>query len=295
MPTGRLYETCLSLLSGADIQFKRAHRLDVALVTNFPIALVFLPAADIPRFVADGNVDLAITGQDMVQEAGPAVSEGITEVLPLGFGKCKLQVQVPEAIESIKSVEDLVGKKIATSFDLLSSQFFRELEEKKGVPRLNDGRLHTSVQYLSGSVEAACALGLADGIVDLVESGETMRACGLKPIATLLSSEAVLIRSTRPHERTDANLIQLITARIRGVIAASKYVLCQYNIQKDNLAQALSITPGRRAATVSPLRESDWYAVSSMVSRSDVAKIMDQLESVGACDILILSIDNCRV
>lgn len=122
-----------------------------------------------------------------------------------------------------------------------------------------------------------------------------MRACGLKPIATLLTSEAKLIRPVTPHARSNTQLISLITARIRGVIAASKYVLCQYNIPKASLEQALSITPGRRAATVSTLEESDWNAVSSMVSRDDVANIMDRLESVGASDILILSINNCRV
>lgn len=282
------------MLNGADIQFKRAHRLDVALVTNLPIALVFLPAADIPRFVANGNVDLGITGQDMVKESGPAVSDAITEALALGFGKCKLQVQVPENSESIQSVHDLVGKNVATSFDHIAGEYFRKIEAEAG-KALPNGQLATKIQYLNGSVEAACALGLADGIVDLVESGETMRACGLKPISTLLSSEAVLIRPTQPHERTNTELINLITARIRGVIAASKYVLCQYNIQKHNLAKALEITPGRRAATVSPLEESDWNAVSSMVSRSEVATIMDKLESVGASDILILSINNCRV
>ncbi|WFC94973.1 ATP phosphoribosyltransferase [Malassezia brasiliensis] len=279
---GRLNETCLSLLSGADIQFKRAHRLDVALVKNLPIALVFLPAADIPHFVANGDVDLGITGHDMVQEAGPAISESIDEMLDLGFGKCQLQVQVPEASETIKTVEDLIGKKIATSFDHLSAKFFRDLEEKVG------SKEKTTIAYLNGSVETACALGLADGI-------ETMRACGLKPIATLLASEAKLIRPRTPHARSNTALVSLIAARIRGVIAAKKYVLCQYNIPKVNLNKALAITPGRRAATVSTLEESDWNAVSSMVARDEVANIMDKLEDVGASDILILSIDNCRV
>lgn len=145
-------------MSGADIQFKRANRLDVALVKNLPIALVFLPAADIPHFVANGDVDLGITGHDMVQEAGPAISDAIQEELALGFGKCQLQVQVPEASETIKTVEDLVGKKIATSFDHLSAKYFRELEEKTGSQK------QTEIAYLNGSVETACALGLADGI-----------------------------------------------------------------------------------------------------------------------------------
>ena len=283
---GRLYETCLQLLNGADIQFKRANRLDVALVKNLPIALVFLPAADIPRFVAHGNVDLGITGQDMVAEAGPAIADMITEELPLGFGRCQLQVQVPEHGE-VQEVEQLCGKKIATSFDHLTGRYFEELDAKVG--------RKTAIEYLNGSVETACALGLAAGIVDLVESGETMRACGLKPIATLLTSEAVLIRPTTPHASEAERLIPLITSRIRGVIAAGGYVLCQYNISREALPRALEITPGRRAATITQIEEQGWCAVSSMVERSNVASIMDRLEMVGASDILILGIDNCRV
>ena len=154
---GRLYEKCLELLAGADIQFKRAHRLDVALVQNHAMALVFLPAADIPRFVGEGNVDLGITGQDMVAEAGNGGL--VREELALGFGKCKLQVQVPEG-SGMERVEDLVGKKVATSFEILAGEYFAPLDEREGKK--------TTIEYVGGSVEAACALGLADGIVDLV-------------------------------------------------------------------------------------------------------------------------------
>ncbi|CDS00485.1 probable ATP phosphoribosyltransferase [Sporisorium scitamineum] len=304
---GRLYEKCLEILSGADIQFKRQHRLDVALVQNLPIALVFLPAADIPRFVGEGNVDLGITGQDMVAEAGEKVSSLISEELQLGFGKCSLQVQIPDPAlpansgKNITSVEDLVGKKVATSFDYLAGKYFTELDAKVTAQRRAAGTLSadetlkTQIEYVGGSVEAACALGLADGIVDLVESGETMRACGLTAISSLLVSQAVLIKPSTPHTRSDTGLINLITARIRGVIAASKYVLCQYNVQKKDLEAALAITPGRRAATVSPLEEKDWNAVSSMVLKAEVATIMDKLERIGASDILIVGINNCRV
>lgn len=146
---------CIQLLNGADIQFKRANRLDVALVKNLPIALVFLPAADIPRFVAHGNVDLGITGQDMVAEANPTVSSAITEELPLGFGRCQLQVQVPENGD-IESVEQLCGKKVATSFDHLAGKYFEDLDAKTGQK--------TTIETLNGSVETACALGLAAGI-----------------------------------------------------------------------------------------------------------------------------------
>lgn len=119
---------------------------------------MFLPAADIPRFVAEGNVDLGITGQDMVAEAGDKVASLITECLPLGFGKCSLQVQAPEHSETIKSPKDLVGKKVATSFDFLAGKYFEKLDKEAG------GKQTTEIEYVGGSVEAACALGLADGI-----------------------------------------------------------------------------------------------------------------------------------
>lgn len=291
---GRLYDKCLELLAGADIQFRRQNRLDVALVHNHPMALVFLPAADIPRFVGEGNVDLGITGQDMVEEAGSDIAPLLSEELALGFGKCALQVQVPEHHSSLKTPEDLVGRKVATSFDVLAKRYFTELDaqvnEKRRQSTGMSEPLQTQIEYVGGSVEAACALGVADGIVDLVESGETMRACGLHAIGTILSSQAVLIRAVIPHARSNQSLIKLIVSRIRGVIAASQYVLCQYNIHKDNIDEALKVTPGRRAATVSPLEGAGWNAVSAMVKKSEVATVMDRLEEVGGTDIFTLAL-----
>ncbi|KAH8977165.1 hypothetical protein EDB86DRAFT_3093011 [Lactarius hatsudake] len=260
---------CLSLLAGADIQFRRPNRLDVCLVQNHPIVLVFLPASDIPSFVGKGNVDLGITGHDVILEA---------------------QVE---------------AHRIVTSFEVLAGHFFADVDQRAGVEN-DDAR--TQIEYVGGSVEAACALGLADGIVDLVgasqvgtqsdrphtESGETMRAAGLRPIATLLQSEAVLIRSSTPKHAHLAPLIDKITARIAGVIAAGKYVICQYNVRRATLSTATAITPGRRAPTISPLEDPEWVAVSSMVERFKMADAMDQLVSAGAEDILIFNLDNSR-
>lgn len=289
---GRLYEKCLELLAGADIKFNRAHRLDVALVQNHPIALVFLPAADIPRFVALGEVSLGITGQDMIAESG--VASEITEILPLGFGKCALQIQVPVS-GHIQTVEALAGSRVATSFEVLAGQYFKEVDAKVGLAEKGKA---TKVEYVGGSVEAACALGMADGIVDLVESGDTMRAAGLHAIATLLTSQAVLITPSKPHRSLTPELSPLITlikSRVAGVIASKQYVLCSYNIHEDKLNEACLITPGRRAATVSKLEATGWMSVSAMVEKKKQAEIMDKLEQVGAEDILILSLDNCRV
>ena len=188
---GRLLQAALDLLQGADIQFRRESRLDIALVKNLPIALVFLPAADIPTFVGEGRVSLGITGQDTVAEHAASVEamrreraesgqstpveddkvQGCEEVLDLGFGSCKLQVQVPEKGQYVKP-SDLIGKNIGTSFPHLTEEYFARLEAEANINGSNGEKparkLRTKIVELSGSVEAACALGVADGIVDLV-------------------------------------------------------------------------------------------------------------------------------
>ncbi|KAI9374348.1 muts domain V-domain-containing protein [Aspergillus egyptiacus] len=287
---GRLQQATLDLLSGCDIQFRRENRLDLALVKNLPIALIFLPAADIPTFIGEGRVDLGITGRDQVAEHDAQLGlnagqeSGVQEIMDLGFGGCKLQVQVPEKGD-VKEAKELVGKNVVTSFTALSEQFFRRLE---GVPE--GGEQKTKIKYVGGSVEAACALGVADGIVDLVESGETMRAAGLKAIDTVVESTAVLVK----NRNTQNPLVDLITSRIRGVITAQRFVLCQYNIPRDSLATACNITPGKRAPTVTALEEDGWVAVSSMVEKKKIATVMDELIKVGATDILVLNIANSR-
>jgi len=286
---GRLYEKCMTILAGADIQFRRHARLDVCLVLNHKIALVFLPASDIPSFVGKGNVDLGITGHDVILES--RMQEHVVEELRLGFGKCALQVQVPEA-GPIKTVEDLAGKRVVTSFEVLAGEYFDKVDDR--LQLAGDARTH--IEYVGGSVEAACSLGLADGIVDLVESGDTMRAAGLHAIATVLDTEAVLIKSRAPkHDAAHADLIKVITNRIRGVVAANKYVSCQYNISRDRLAAASKITPGHKAPTISPLETDNWVAVGVMVEKKKIAQIMDDLVAIGAEDILVFNLDNCRV
>lgn len=286
---GRLYEKCCTLLNGADIQFRRSNRLDIALSTNLPIALIFLPAADIPVFVGEGNCDLGITGLDQIKEAD--MFDQIEDLLDLQFGKCKLQFQVP-ADGDITSANQLVGKKIVSSFTKLTTDYFKQLE---GVS--DASQLSTNIRYVGGSVEASCALGVADAIVDLVESGETMKAAGLKALETVLSTSAHLISSKNPRY---PEMVNKIHQRFEGVLAAQRYVLCNYNTPKAIMSQCLAITPGRRAATVSTLDkhaddEEDWVAISSMVERNKIGDVMDELKKVGASDILVLEIANCRV
>ncbi|KAG5959764.1 ATP phosphoribosyltransferase (ATP-PRTase) (ATP-PRT) [Claviceps arundinis] len=300
---GRLNQAALNLLEGADIQFHRENRLDIALVKNLPIALIFLPAADIPTFVGQGRVDLGITGWDQVKEHdasvqgfeadGDGAKPGCDMVMDLEFGTCKLQVQVPEK-GSYANCSDLIGKTIGTSFVHLAAEYFARLEstsEVENSTKAEKGSLRTKIVELSGSVEAACALGVADGIVDLVESGETMRAAGLKAIDTVIESTAVLIKS---KSTSKAEMVELIASRIRGVITAQRHVLCQYNIERSRLPEACRITPGKRAPTVTTLDEDGWVAVSSMVEKKKIAIVMDELSRVGASDIIVLAIHNTR-
>ncbi|KAI6245675.1 ATP phosphoribosyltransferase [Erysiphe necator] len=312
---GRLLQATLDLLNGADIQFRREHRLDIALCKNLPIALVFLPASDIPTFVGEGRVSLGITGRDTVAEYMSSVERknrkrtelgksrvdsealdikcGCREIMDLNFGMCKLQVQVPEN-GAYKKPMDLIGKNIGTSFVNLAKDYFSSLE--KTAMKLTNGEaakatLKTNVIELSGSVEAACALGVADGIVDLVESGETMKAAGLKAIDTVVNSTAILIQN---FHSSDKEMIDLIVSRLRGIVAAQKYVLCQYNVARSNLEAAIKITPGKRAATITALEDEGWVAVSAMVEKNSIASSMDKLSLIGAEDILVIKITNSR-
>lgn len=288
---GRLYEKTSQLLKGSDIQFRRSNRLDIALCTTLPIALIFLPAADIPTFVGEGKCDLGITGLDEVKESQ---IEDIDMIMDLGFGGCKLQVQVPEKDRKYTDPKQLIGKTIVSSFVNLSREYFRALEEETtGTPVTE---LSTKIKYVGGSVEASCALGVGDAIVDLVESGETMRAAGLTDIATVLETSCYLIQARRTQQDKDrAELIEVIKSRIEGVLTAQRFVSCSYNTPDENLKELLKVTPGRRAPTISKLDDNGWVAVNAMIERKRKADIMDELKRKGASDIMVFEISNCRV
>lgn len=253
------------------------------------IALIFLPASDIPTFVGEGKCDLGITGWDQVMEAD--MFDSVSDLLDLEFGKCKLQVQVP-ANGTLDQPEDLVGKKIVSSFTRLSSEYFKMLENAAGVAEGS-----TKIKFVGGSVEASCALGVGDAIVDLVESGETMKAAGLKAISTVLETSAHLISSKSPRF---PEIVDVVHQRFQGIMAAQRYVLCNYNAPRSIVPVVLKITPGKRAATISALEQTSsesepWVAISSMVEKKKISIVMDQLKKAGASDILVLEINNSRV
>lgn len=216
--------------------------------------------------------------------------ESIEDLLDLQFGKCKLQIQVP-ANGPYKTPEQLIGKKIVSSFTKLSNDYFEDLSLKA------NSKESTNIRFVGGSVEASCALGVADAIVDLVESGETMKAAGLEAIETVLETSAHLISSKNPKF---PELVQTIHERFQGIMASQKYVLCNYNVSRTILPNVLRITPGRKSATVSALEQSsnedeEWVAVSVMVEKKKISGTMDELKKEGATDILVFDINNCRV
>lgn len=274
---GRLYEKCIELLKKIDVQYVRKNRLDIALSTNMNICLLFLPAADIALYVGEGRVDLGITGQDVVAESRVQVKEG----KKLGFGKCKLCVQAPKN-ELLTDPKMLVGKRIVTSFPHLAEDYFRTFDPT--------GSTHIST--VSGSVEVGCALGLADAVIDLVESGETMKAAGLEIVDVVMETQAVLISNPRSPFQ---DLISKLERRIEGVILAERYVIVEFNVNRSCLAAVHAIVPGQKAPTVSQLDEPDQLAVKSMIMKTEAYDKMEQLEAAGATDIFITAMTNCRV
>lgn len=277
---GRLYQKCTDILKGIGVDYVRKARTDVAYCKTLPIKIVFLPAKDIATFVGEGNVDLGITGEDMVAETLSCVDV----ITRLGFGNCKLCVQTP--VGKVTDVKSIVGKRVATSFPNLTRKFFGELA---GNSSKEDAVV---IRYVTGSVEAACTLGLADAVVDLVETGTTMRAAGLEAIADVFETEAVMVGNPNSSHK---DLIKKLKARVEGYLAAKTYTMVYYNIANSKMDEACKITPGRRAPTIMPLADSAFTSISAMVKKSEAGTVMDKLADIGATDIFIVDIANCRV
>jgi len=274
---GRLFEKVEKMLDGIGLQYQREARQDIAFCRSFPLKIVFLPAKDIACFVGDGNVDVGITGQDMVAESNVKVDE----ILSTGFGRCQLAVQAPIAT-GIKDPKELLGKRIATSFPFLTEKYFKQIGNGENMP---------SIRVISGSVEAACGLGLADAVVDLVETGTTMRAAGLEIVGSVLKTEAVVVSNLHSnHQKT----IETLKKRIQGYLLAKQHRMMYYNIPREQLENAAKITPGAKKPTVTPLADESWLSVGAMVLSVQVNNIMDALHELGATDIFVVDLLNCR-
>jgi len=189
---------------------------------------------------------------------------------------------------NITDAKMLVGKRIVTSFPNLSKTFFNGLNASQP----------TSIEYVSGSVEAACGLGLADAVVDLVETGTTMRAAGLEEVTDVIRTEAVILKNKNvaPEKKKE---VERILKRITGYMTATNFMMVSYNVSKSLMSKAIAVTPGKKGPTVSRLDVSDseepCVAVSALIPRKKASQIMDELETVGATDILLFSVSNSRM
>jgi ATP phosphoribosyltransferase len=272
---GRLAEVSTELLLEAGLRFRRQDRSLFARVKEMPIDVTFLRTDDIPVLCAEGAIDLGITGADLVAESGVE----IVERLNLGVGNCRLAVCVPED-GAIRAPRDLAHQRIATSFPNITQSFL----SKHGVTA------HTV--KLTGSVEVMIALGVADAIVDLVETGSTLAANRLRILDEIGRYETVLIQNQKTEHQA---LCDRVVRRLEGVVIARAYSLLEYNVPAAKLAEAEKITPGYNSPTVNRLEDKNWCSVRAMVKRNEVIGIMEQLESLGATAILETSIANCRL
>ena len=246
------------------------------------IEFFYLRPKDIATYVGSGDLQLGVTGADLKEESGSQVQS----LLELGFGASKFRYAALDDGE-IKKVEDLEGKRIATSYPRLVRA------------HLARARVRAEIVKLDGAVEISVHLGLADAVADVVSSGRTLRQHGLivigEPIA---ESEATLIeREPRPDREQTAEVAamkRVFTERLRGVVLARQYLMMEYDCPKTVKDAAVKITPGLQAPTISPLDDDKWVAVRSMVKRTKANKVMDQLAALGAKAILTTDIRSCR-
>lgn len=272
---GRLSELAGDLLKQAGLRFRRQNRGLFARVSGLPIDLTFLRTDDIPTLCAEGAIDMGITGSDLVDEA----DVDVTVRMPLGVGRCRLAVCVPED-SSYQTAADLNGKRIASSFPTVTRNYLKKF----------DASAH--LVSLSGSVEVMIQLGVADAIVDLVETGSTLAANRLRILDEIGHYETVLIQNANCRDKETADRV---VRRLEGVTIARDYSLLEYNVPREKLAAAEKITPGFNSPTIGTLEDTQWCSVRSMVRRDDVISCMEKLELLGATAILEITMANCRL
>lgn len=271
--SGRLYDDSLRLLKDCGIDLKNGINKLKTEADNFPMEVFFLRDDDIPQYVEDAVADIGIVGENVIYEKNKKVS--VSE--KLGFGKCRLSVAVGRN-EPYTDYTYLKDKKIATTYPVLVQKFLKEKN------------IQAEIHEISGSVEIAPGIGLADAIVDLVSSGSTLFMNGLKEVETILHSEAVLIRQPELGA-VQHGILENLLFRIRSVRIArhTKYILL--NAPNEKLKDIIALLPGMKSPTVLPLAEPGWSSVHSVVNENDFWDIIEKLKMAGAQGILVVPIE----
>ncbi len=272
---GRLKEPVTALFKQAGYKFRTDGRTLRIPCPGTDSSVVLLRTEDIAPLVAAGILDVGVGTQDIVTETGADV----LEILPLDLGHCRIVLAVPEN-GKVKSVKDLDGRTIATSFPNITRDFCSRFGAN---PR---------IVKVSGSTEAMVPLGLADAIVDITETGNSLRDNGLSILEEIGKYQTVLV--TRPEKKDDPEVQQLVR-RLHGAVIAQTWRLIEYNLPRQRLEEAARITPGFKSPTVTNLEDPDWCAVRAMVPTKKVNEIMDALEAIGGTAILQYSLENCRL
>jgi ATP phosphoribosyltransferase len=271
--SGRLYEDSVKLLKECGIQLNNGHKQLKTVAENFPLEIYFLRDDDIPQYVYDGVADIGIVGENVLLEK----DKDIDLVFRLGFGKCRLSLAVPKSVQ-YKSVADFEGLKIATSYAGILQKY---LEEHK---------INAEIHEISGSVEIAPGIGLADAICDLVSSGSTLFTNGLKEVEVILRSEAVLI-ANKNLSVANVALLEKLLMRINSVKTAKNNKYIMLNAPNAQLVNIFSLLPGMKSPTVVPLAESGWSSVQSVVNENDFWEVIEKLKQFDAQGILVLPIE----
>jgi ATP phosphoribosyltransferase len=269
---GRLSEPALDLVRAAGFEIEGNGRALFAHCSQWDVEVLFARAEDMPAWAIDGAVEAAIAGRDQMAEGGAALDE----LVPLGFGRCSLQVAVPSGT-GVASVQDLDGGRIATSHPRITAAWFAE----RG--------LQVETVAVRGSVELAPRLDAAEAVCDLVQSGETLRQNGLTPIATVLESEAVLVArpGLEPAQRRVADELATV---VRSVIDARNRRYLMLNAPDDSLAAIVALLPGLDSPTVLPLAREGWHSVHAVIERRQVMELLEPLRAAGARSLLVLPI-----
>jgi ATP phosphoribosyltransferase len=273
---GRLRDKALSTLERAGLRFRVSGRRLFSVCSDTGVRIIFMNAADIPVLVAEGVIDLGITGSDQVLEKGVRV----VEHRRLGFGRCRLSVAVHKDAP-YRSPRDLAGRVVGAKFVRLARSYF----EEQGVSDVH-------VIEIQGAVEVMVLLGLVDGIVEVVETGNSLVENDLIELASVLDAEAVLIGHETPR---DVELCEQILRRIDGVLAAARYSLLEYNCPVAQIEAATAIAPGFSSPTVAHLQDPEWLAVKVLVEKGAMQRIIDSLEAIGCVAILETELKHARL
>ena len=271
--SGRLNEDSLRLLKDAGISIDNGKDQLKASARNFPLEVLYLRNSDIPQYLRDGVVDVAIIGENLLIENG----NGLQQLVKLGFSKCRVSLAVPKAMH-YGSIADLSGKRIATSYPETVSKYLAA----KGI----DAELHT----INGSVEIAPNIGLADAICDIVSSGSTLFKNNLKEVEVLHISEAVLASAVGTSAKTNPALEKLLF-RINAVLEARAFKYVLMNVPNEKLDAIIDLLPGMRSPTVLPLAEAGWSSVHTVINKDRFWEVIDELREAGAEGILVCPIE----